>query len=47
MRKLFRDEINIMMGINHPRILKCHDVHKVNNGKRIRIVMDYCEGGNL
>ena len=38
-------EQNIMEIVDHPRILRLYD--KIDNGKTIRLITTYCNGGNL
>ena len=47
MKKLLKDELRIMKKLNHSRILKCHHVHNSDDNKKICIIMDYCDGGDL
>jgi len=38
-------EVEILMNINHPNIIKIHDVIKTKD--HIHLVLDYCDGGDL
>lgn len=38
-------EIEILLNINHPNIIKIHDV--IKSKEHIHLVLDYCDGGDL
>lgn len=43
--QLLRNEVTILKQLNHPNILKCHDVFSSKNN--CYIVTDFYEGGDL
>lgn len=43
--KNIQSEIDIMKKIEHPNIVKLHDVYQTNNN--MYIVTEYCRGGDL
>ncbi|KDN52592.1 Pkinase-domain-containing protein [Tilletiaria anomala UBC 951] len=43
--KMLKEEINILGKVDHPNILKMHDLYETKEG--VFIVTDYCEGGEL
>ena len=43
--KNVQSEIDIMKKIDHPNIVKLHDVYQTNNN--MYIVTEYCKGGDL
>jgi serine/threonine-protein kinase ULK/ATG1 len=44
-REMLESEVSILRVMDHPNIIKCHDVYLTNNN--CYIITEYCEGGDL
>ena len=42
---MLEQELTVLMEVDHPNIIKFHETYK--DPKYYRIVMEYCEGGEL
>lgn len=42
-----RREVQVMMALDHPNLVKLYEVIKSRDSGKLLMVMEYCEGGNL
>ena len=46
-KQMLCDEVNILRGLNHPNIVRFHDRIIDHWQRRIYIIQEYCDGGDL